>query len=190
MKTLKQKKNMEQVKKSYFAQERAKIESLRKKAEFGRARAVIAELKRIGAPLFWDLLFDALKTGRLQERYAKRFAEQRFDDWADQQVRNSLLKKFNVLADPYWKYIFPQEFVTVAEDGSFDLNPEAVDEYYQKRYTYEFTDDQVKAIEEICNGLDKLKVTPAEVVKYFASGEGKMQPYYAPLGEWLRSQDK
>ena len=174
------------VKKVYYDEQNAQIDALRKKAEFGRARATIKTLQETGAPMYWDILYNCLKTGDAREEYAKRFAKETFADWNDVDVRNNLRKKFDVLGDPFHKYKFPQEFVTVADDGSFDLNPQAVDDFFKERYTYHFTDEQVKAIENLCNALDKLNIVPYLVREYFYIDEDKTAPKLNALGELLR----
>lgn len=174
------------VKKVYYDEQNAQIDALRKKAEFARARATIKTLQETGAPMYWDLLYEGLSTGNLCDEYAKRFAKETFDDWSDQNTRNNLRKKFDVLGDPFHKYRFPQKFVTVAEDGSFDLNEEAVDDYFKEKHTYHFTDEQVKAIENLCKALDELDISPHIVKAYFYVEEGKTAPNLKELGKLFK----
>lgn len=170
----------------------AEIESMKYKTGFSRARWSIEQLKEHNAKIYWDILWDCLKTGDLRENYAKRFAEENYIDWSEVGERNKLREKFDYLGDSNGRYPFNQNFLIRAEDGSFELDNDKIDQHFIDLHTYTFTDAQLKAVEAIVNAMNELEITPYHVTKVFvypdAKNPKKVVPNMITLGKYYKSR--
>ena len=178
------------VPKVYFNEQSASIEASRFKTGFAKARAVIQELKKRNRPIYWDVLWDCLKDGRLQDTYCEKYAKENYRDWSEVEVRNELRSLFRFMGDFNNSYPFPQKFVTRFEDGSFDINHEAIDEHFREIHTYKFTDKQTKAIQDIINGLEELGISTMAMNRHFYRKDGEVRPILGSLGMFLKNKEK
>lgn len=172
--------------------ESARLEAMKYRTKFAKVRWSIDQLKEHNAKIYWDILWDCLKTGNLQENYAKRFAEENFIDWSEVEERNKARKKFVYLADITEQYPFGQNFLIRSEDGSFDLDHERIDQHFIDLHTYTFTDAQLKAVEAIVNAMNELEITPYHVTKVFVYPDvrnpNKVAPNMIALGKYYKAR--
>lgn len=152
----------------FLDEQAAGIEAGKEATKFAKARSCIKWLKEENLPLYWDILYNGLKDGDVLDMYAMRWANENHLNWGNVEVRNELRAKFGYLSDPYHRYTFPQQWVTRFADGSFDVNKEAINEYYRKKHTYTLTSEQVDAIEAVRKGMDTLGIHPRMFTNYFA----------------------
>ena len=147
----------------------ANIEVKREKAKFSRIEAKVKEIQERNLPLYLDIIWEHMDKGgdALLQAYLERFANEHYQDLSDIRVKNFLHEKFGMLADPFHRFSYNKKFLILHEDGSFELNEEAIDEHYQKLYTYEITAEQHKAIQNIKDALNTLGMNPNYVKSYF-----------------------
>lgn len=173
-------------------EESAKLDAMRYITKFAKVGWSIDQLKEHNAKMYWDILWDCLKTGNLQENYSKRFAEENFIDWSEVEERNKIRKKFGFLADITEQYRFDQNFLLRNQDGSFDLNEEKIQQHFIDLHTHTFTDAQLKAVEAIVNAMTELEITPYHVTKVFvypdARNPNKVVPNMIALGKYYKAR--
>lgn len=169
----------------FIDKNRAMAEAKDDLSRFEPMARAINELKTRNAPLYWDVLWDALKGNTtLTEEYAKKHAELTNEDWNDQDTRNLMRKKFSYLHDNEG-HSFPQEWCIRKEDGSFDSSLIEIVKSNEKTYTYRFTDEQMKAINEVVNGLATLQISPYHVTSMFYNNNGDVWANYPRLFDIL-----
>lgn len=169
--------------KNLFDKENAQIAALRATTGFAKVKACIKFLKEENLPIWWDLLYQALQSGNLQDLYAQRWAEQNYMKWSDVKVKNELRSKFNGLSNAYNRYQFPTKWVKVAEDGSFDINLDAINEHCQQVHTYIITDEQEKAVKKIVEGMKELDILPRVIEGFFKVIDGKIEADWRAIGK-------
>lgn len=154
----------------------ADILFMKTKTGFAKANWVINELKKQNLPLWWDILWQGLTKGGdfMIKAYMDKYAEKYFVNLNDMNQRNELRAKLSILEDPMFKYRFPQRFLKRAEDGSFDIDEEALRQYCIEQCTYVLTPEQKQAIDSIVSGLQTLMLNPEVVRRYFAMVDGKI----------------
>lgn len=136
----------------------ASVEASREKAKFKFIRKKIEKLKEKNLPVYWDILYEGLKKGGdwMFREYLKRFGKEHYYDLENQNDIAYLYEKFRVIYVPNHSFKYPQKFVKRNEDGSFELNPEAVDQHYKELYTYTITEEQYEAVQSIFKGFEVL----------------------------------
>lgn len=170
--------------KTVIDKEKAEIAIMRTSTGFAKARFIIDYLKEKNLPLWWDLLYEALKSGNPCDLYAQRWAQNNFMDWNDVKVKNELRLKFEVLQDPYHRYQFPQKWVRQEADGSFDIDKEAIRRDVEKQHTYTISDKQEKAIRSIVDAMNELDLNTHTFDYFFLYDEkGKIEPHWERIGE-------
>lgn len=176
--------------KTIFNEQEAEIMFMREQVKFARARAVIKELKESNAPLYWDILWDGLRTGGdvIINRYMERFAQEHFLNINDFDTKGLLLKKFECLADPTYRYLFPQKFCYREDDGSFDVDIEKLRDYCRQQCTYTITEEQDQAIKDLLRSMKILGLVPFTVRSYFWSDKGEIKPLGFEIYKKLNGQ--
>lgn len=169
--------------KNLLDQENAQIDALRAATGFAKVRACINWLKDENLPIWWDLLYQALESGNLQDLYAQRWAQQNYMKWDSVAVRNELRDKFRGLSNAHNRYQFPTKWVKVAEDGSFDINIDAINENFKEVHTYTITDEQEKAVKKIIDGMQELNILPRVIDGFFKVIDGKIEPDWRAIGK-------
>ena len=64
--------------KTLFDKENAQIDALRSATGYAKVKASIKWLKEENLPIWWDLLYQALQSGNLQDMYCERWAEKNY----------------------------------------------------------------------------------------------------------------
>lgn len=133
----------------------AGVEASREKGKFKFIRKKIEKLKEKNLPVYWDILYEGLTKGGdwMFQEYLKRFGKEHYYDLENQNDIAYLYEKFRVIYVPNHSFKYNQKFVKRNEDGSFELNPEAVDNHFQELYTYTISEEQYHAVQSILNGF-------------------------------------
>lgn len=147
----------------------ARLEAQREKARFSFIEDKVKQIQEKNLPLYLQIIWDNLDKGgeKLLADYLHKFSNEHYQDLSNLQVKNYLSQKFGMLADPFHRFRYNKKFLILHEDGSFELNEEAIDEHYQKLYTYEITKEQYDAIQSIKDALNTLGMNPNYVKSYF-----------------------
>lgn len=147
----------------------AEIEAGRYKARFSHIQKTVEYLQESNLPVYLDILYKHLdKGGRaLIREYVERFAKENFMNLSNEREAKILYEKFQILSDPFQRWTFNKRLLTLHEDGSFELNEKAVDEYFRSKFTYELSKEQFEATEAILKGLDTLGAHPRYVADCF-----------------------
>ena len=148
----------------------------------------IVKLQSDNQPLYWDILYDGLKgKSNPHELYCMRYAELNNRNWRnDQNTRNEIRKMFSGYFPHEYSYYFPQKLVTVAEDGSFTLNIEAVEEQCKQENTYTLNDKQEQAVNDLLRCIDKVGIAPERIGECFVSVNGKFVPQWKVISKSIK----
>lgn len=169
--------------KTLFDKENAQIDALRSATGYAKVKSCIKWLKEENLPIWWDLLYQALQSGNLQDMYCERWAEKNYLKWDDVKVKNELRSKFNGLSNAFNKYQFPTKWVKVAEDQSFDIDLEAINEHFKEVHTYTIKDEQEKAVKKIVEGMKELDILPRVIEGFFKVIDGNIEPDWRAIGK-------
>lgn len=148
----------------------AEIEAGRYKTRFSYIEKKVEDLQKRNLPIYLDILYKHLDKGgsSLIREYVDRFSKENYMDLSNDREAKILYEKFAILNDPYHRWTFNKKFLTLHDDGSFELNEKAVDEYFRDKFTYELTKEQFEAVEAILKGLNTLGAQGAHP-KYVAN---------------------
>lgn len=167
-------------------EETASIEAMEFATRFAHARACIKWLKEENLPLYWDILWDCLKSGNLLDAYRIRYAKENFLNINDAQVKNDLMSKFHGLHDPSDKYKFPQKFVKRNKDGSIDdIDRDKIQAYFREQHTYIIPAKTWQLVENIREALEKLDADPIVVSRCFYKEDGKVEILINQISELI-----
>ena len=176
---------MAKIETAFIDRNRATREALDDLKNFEPMRKAIEELNKRNAPIYWEVLWNALEGNDLIEEYSKKHAEVKNEDWNEQDTRNLFRKKFNYLFSNSG-YAFPQQWCERHEDGSFEPSLIKIVSEYETRYTYLFTEKQIKAIDDIINGLKTLGVSANTVSKLFFNNNGEIWANFPNLYYFIK----
>lgn len=173
----------------YINEEAAEIEAMEFATRFAKARAVIKWLRESNLPIYWDVLWDCLKSGNLLDAYRIRYAKENYLNINDVKVRNELLNKFHGLHDPSDYYKFPQKFVIRNEDGSFaDIDRDKIEEAFRQKHTYIIPAKSWALIQQIQEAIEKLDINPKALTDcFFKEENGKVEILMSRIGQFFRS---
>ena len=174
----------------YVDAETATLEAMKFATRFAQARSCIKWLKDENLPLYWDVLWDCLKSGNLLEAYRIRYAKEHYLNINDVKVRNELMSKFHGLCNPSDKYKFPQKFIKRNKDGSFeDIDREKIEEAFRERHTYVIPAHQWQLVENIKEALEQLDADPIVLSQCFYKEGDKIEIIFKQIGELLKSDN-
>lgn len=147
----------------------ASIEADRYKTKFSHIQKKVEYLQESNLPIYLDILYKHLDKGgsALIREYVERFAKENFMNLSNDREAKILYEKFAILNDPYHRWTFNKKFLILHEDGSFELNEKAVDEYFRAKFTYELTAEKYEAVEAILKGFNTLGAHPKYVSDCF-----------------------
>jgi len=171
---------MTKIEKVFIDRNRATREALDEMKHFEPMKQMIKELQKRNAPIYWDILWNGLESmNTILDDYAKHHADTINEYWDDQDTRNIMRKKFVYLYTLSGN--FPQKWCTRNEDGSFEASLLKIFSYYESMFTYTFTDKQVKAIEQVVEGLTSLGIDEVNLTQYFYIQNGEIKPNFPVL---------
>ena len=171
---------MTKIEKVFIDRNRATREALDEMNKFEPMNVMIKELQKRNAPMYWDILWNGLDSMHtILDEYAKHHAEVLNEDWNDQDTRNLMRKKFAYLYNVGCN--FAKKWCTRNEDGSFEASLIKIVKEYESVFTYTFTDKQVKAIEQVIEGLTSLGLDKVNLTQFFYIQNGEIKPNFPTL---------
>ena len=174
----------------YVDAETASLEAMKFATRFAQARSCINWLKDENLPLYWDVIWDCLKSGNLLEAYRIKYAKEHYLNINDVKVKNELLNKFHGLHDPSDKYKFPQKFVKRNKDGSIDdIDRDKIEEAFRAKHTYVIPAHQWQLVNNIREVLEKLDAHPYALSRCFHKEGDKVEILFKQIGELLKSDN-